>query len=96
MRARRRGRGDAATLARAYSELLSPLLTLTADSQEMGLRLFESTERVGAFDAVLAAAAMTSGATALVSVDAAFAEIPQLGHTVPDAPGIRRLLADST
>ena len=37
---------------------------------------FETSERLGAFDAVLAASAMAHGATALVSADAAFAGVP--------------------
>jgi hypothetical protein len=69
---------DAAALARDYVELLSPLLPITAESLGAGLRLFESTERLGAFDAVLAATATASGATALVCADSAFAEVPAL------------------
>ncbi|MDQ6606622.1 MAG: type II toxin-antitoxin system VapC family toxin [Actinomycetota bacterium] len=95
VRARRRGRADAAALARDYGELLSPLLPITADSLRDGLRLFESTERLGAFDAVLAAATTTSGASALVSVDREFAAITALNHVIPDSDGIQRLLANS-
>jgi predicted nucleic acid-binding protein len=92
VRARRRGRADAAALARDYSELLAPLLPITAESLSAGLRLFESTERLGTFDAVLAAAATTSGATALVSVDTAFSEVTALRHVIPDSHGVDLLL----
>ena len=93
VRARRCGRADAAALARDYGELLSPLLPITAESLSAGLRLFETTERLGAFDAVLAAAATASGATALVSVDTDFAEVAALSHVIPDSHGVELLLA---
>jgi PIN domain len=92
--ARRRGRADAASLARDYGELLSPLLLITTDSLIDGLRLFESAERLGAFDAVLGAAAIASGASAFVSVDTAFAEVATLTHVIPDAEGVELLLAN--
>lgn len=95
VRARRRGRADAAALAQDYGELLSPLLPITAESLRAGLRLFESSQRLGAFDAVLAAAATASGATALVSVDTAFAEVAALSHLTPDIHAVELLLADA-
>jgi uncharacterized protein len=95
VRARRRTRADAAALARDYGELLAPLLAITAESLAAGLRLFESTEHLGAFDAVLAAAAMDSGATALVSVDTQFAEVAALTHVIPDSHGVDLLLANA-
>jgi hypothetical protein len=94
VRARRRGREDAAALARDYAELLAPLLPITADSLSAGLRLFEAAERLGAFDAVLAAASLVAEAAAVVSVDAAFAEVSDLRHVIPDAQGVELLLAD--
>jgi len=94
VRARRRGRADAAALARDYVELLSPLLAITAESLSVGLRLFESTEHLGAFDAVLAATAAVSGATRLVSVDTGFARVAALSHVIPDAHGVELLLAN--
>ena len=93
VRARRRGRADAAALGRDYAELLSPLLTITAAHLKSGLSLFEQLTGVGAFDAVLAAAASDVGANALVSADRAFGEVPGLAHVVPDAPGIGVLLS---
>jgi uncharacterized protein len=92
VRARRRDRTDAATLGRDYIELLSPLLTVTAEHLRRGMSLFEQAQRLGAFDAVLAAAAMDGGASALISADTAFAEIPDLTHVVPDSAGVIALL----
>jgi predicted nucleic acid-binding protein len=92
VRARRRDREDAAGLGRDYAELLSPLLPVDRDSLREGLALFEQVKSVGAFDAVLAAAAISAGADALVSADGGFAEVPGLTHVSPDAAGIATLL----
>jgi predicted nucleic acid-binding protein len=92
VRARRRGREDAATLGCDYAELLSPLLAIEEDHLRRGLALFERVEDLGAFDAVLAAAAIGAGATALVSADRGFAEVPSLPHVAPDAAGVSGLL----
>jgi predicted nucleic acid-binding protein len=92
VRAQRRDRTDAAALGNDYADLLSPLLIPTDAHLRAGLALFERSERLGAFDAVLAACAMGSGASALVSADAAFAAVPGLSHVVPDATGIAALL----
>jgi len=72
VRARRRDRSDAAALGRAYATLLSPLHQPTEDDLENGLRLFEREERLGPFDAVLAASAISAKADALISADTAF------------------------
>lgn len=93
VRARRRERADAGALGRDYADLLSPLLTITGRDLRLGLSLFEQMERLGAFDAVLAATAASAGATALVSADTAFADIPDLPHVVPDAAGVAILLS---
>lgn len=93
VRARRRDREDAAALGRDYAELLSPLLEVDRDCFVTGLKIFEGTESVGAFDAVLAAAAAAAGATALVSADGGFADVPNLSHVFPDAAGVASLLA---
>lgn len=95
VRARRRERSDAAALGRDYAELLSPLLTITPDYLLRGLTLFETTPRLGAFDAVLAAAAAKAGAAALVSADTAFADLSDIAHVIPDAAGIASLLGKS-
>lgn len=94
VRARRRGRADAAALGRDYAELLAPLLTVAGSELRAGLSLFESAERLGAFDAVLAATAIRVGADALVSADRAFGTVPGLDHVVPDADGVVGLLPD--
>ena len=93
VRAQRRERSDAVALGNDYAELLTPLLTTTGEHLRRGLSLFERIERPGAFDAVLAATALDSGATALVSADAAFASIPGLTHIIPDQAGVAKLLA---
>jgi len=95
VRARRRERSDAAALGRDYAELLSPLLTITGENLQRGLTLFETSPRLGAFDAVLAAAAAKAGAAALVSADTAFADLSDISHVIPDAAGIASLLAKS-
>lgn len=72
VRARRRDRADAAALGRAYATLLSPLLQPGEDDLRAGLRLFERDESLGAFDAVLATAALRARADGLVSADRSF------------------------
>lgn len=94
VRARRRGRADASALGRDYAELLAPLLSVERGHLAQGLDLFEQAERLGAFDAVLAAAAAGSGAAAVVSADAAFAEADLITHVVPDEAGIATLLGE--
>ena len=74
VRARRRSRPDAAELGRRYTTLLSPLLVLDSGALDGGLALFESSDGLGAFDAVLIAAAHRAGVTAIVSADRGFAE----------------------
>ncbi|HLX48795.1 MAG TPA: PIN domain-containing protein [Streptosporangiaceae bacterium] len=92
VRARRRDRKDAALLASDYIELLSPLLIVEENDLREGLRLFGETTGIGAFDAILAAAAHAAGAGALVSADAGFSAIAYIPHVIPDADGIRGLL----
>jgi predicted nucleic acid-binding protein len=50
---------------------------------------------LGPFDAVLAAAAESAGAVALVSADPGFAELGTLRHVVPDASGVKSLLPEA-
>ena len=92
VRAWRRDREDAAGLGRDYAELLSPLLSVDRDNLREGLALFERVDSLGAFDAVLAAAAISAGAAALVSADSGFANVPNLPHISPDAAGVATLL----
>jgi hypothetical protein len=92
VRARRRDRADAASLGRDYTELLSPLLVIGGEGLREGLGLFERTPSLGAFDAVLAAAATSAGATAMVSADSGFGDVPGLPHVIPDVRGVATLL----
>jgi len=94
VRARRRSRADAAAIGRDYAELLSPLLEVTRDDFREGLDLFERSERLGAFDAVLAAAAAQSGASAVVSTDADFDDLAEICHVIPDAAGVASLVGN--
>jgi len=93
VRARRLDRNDAAQLASDYTRLLGPLLLVTEQHLRSGLDLWKRHSALGCFDAVMAAAAMSSGAT-LVSADKAFGRIRGLTHRMPDARGVARLLAD--
>ena len=92
VRARRRDRADAVALTRSWLELLSPLLPIDREHLLRGLGLFESHARLGAFDAILAAATLDAGGAALVSADRAFAGIHALHHVFPDDAGVARLL----
>jgi predicted nucleic acid-binding protein len=91
VRARRIGRVDAVALAGDYADLFSPLLVPEEADLREGLRLFESLPRLGAFDAILASAARSADAAALVSADAAFSTVPRLAHVLPDEDGVRHL-----
>jgi uncharacterized protein len=93
VRARRRDREEAAALGRDYAELLSPLLAVTHEDLVRGLAWYEAVERLGAFDAVLAAAAAGAGARAVVSADAAFGELGEIEHVVPDRAGVAGMLS---
>ena len=92
VRARRRPRADAVTLARSFATAFAPLLLPTPDDLVYGLALFEDHEDLGCFDAVLAAAAVASSADALVSADPAFSRVPALNHVDPAAPELATLL----
>ena len=92
VRARRCDRSEAGELGRDYASLLAPLLTPREQDLHDGLVLFEREPGLGAFDAVLAAAGLGAGVTALVSADSAFAAVPGLTHVVPDAPGVAALI----
>lgn len=91
VRARRRDREDAARRTRDYLDLLAPLLTVGERDLSEGLRLYERSERLGAFDAVLAAAARGVNAAGLVSADTAFGDA-DVAHVVPDTDGVAALL----
>lgn len=92
VRAQRRARSDAVALGGDYADLLAPLLTVEHEHLRRGLSLFERHQQLGAFDAVLAAAALDTDVSALVSADSAFAHVSNLPHVVPDETGVERLL----
>ena len=92
VRARRRGRGDAAARGRELLRLLGPLLAPGEADLAMALGLFEQHEKLGMFDAVLAATTMLSGADALVSADQAFADVRGLTHLDPASHELRQLI----
>ena len=92
VRARRRSKKEAAELGLAYADLLSPLLPVTSADLARGLKLYAGLDRLRAFDAVLAAAALTADAQALVSADRAFATVEGLVCVVPDVKSVARLL----
>ena len=92
IRARRRGRSDAAALGREYADLLGPLTPVSASDLRTGLALFESIDGLGAFGAVLAAATRSANVGTLVSADRAFAQVSGIDHVFPDASGVATLL----
>ncbi|HUP32534.1 MAG TPA: type II toxin-antitoxin system VapC family toxin [Gaiellaceae bacterium] len=93
VRARRRGRSDAVRVGRAYAELLGPLVAVERGALEQGLRLFERLPALGAFDSVLAAAALESRASGLVSADRAFASVPRLRFVEIGSPALHELIS---
>jgi len=93
VRARRRGRSDARRLARSFAQLLAPLLAFGDGDLDLGLRLFERHEQLGAFDAFLAAAALRHDASTVVSADSGFSAVRELEHVEPTEEAIERLLA---
>lgn len=93
VRARRRGRAEAAERGAELAVLLAPLLRPDADDLRSGLELFGSNEGIGAFDAVLAATAMGDRRVeGLVSADTAFASVAGLVHIDPAAPDFLAVL----
>ncbi|MFT4214641.1 MAG: type II toxin-antitoxin system VapC family toxin [Microbacterium sp.] len=86
VRARRRGRDDAAMLTERYATLLAPLVVVEADDLVLGMRDFRDHEAIGAFDAVLAAVVQRrEHVTALVSADRGFATVARLPWLDPGA-----------
>jgi predicted nucleic acid-binding protein len=91
VRARRRPRLDAVTLARHYMAAL-PLLVTRAEDLDLGLTLFERYGALGPFDAVLAAVTLNHRAEALVSANQAFGGVPNLPWVDPATPNLDRLI----
>lgn len=92
VRSRRRSVAEAVESAHEYVEMLSPLLVSEPVDLDRGLSIFESIDGLGAFDSVLAAAAIRSGSAALVSGDRAFGRVPGMDHVFPDRVGIATIL----
>lgn len=77
VRARLRGRADAADRARELIALFAPLVRPDHHDLERGLALFAADERLGAFDAVLAAVAIRDERIrAIASADRVFDDVP--------------------
>ena len=92
VRARRRGRSDAAERGRELLRLLGPLVAPGEPELAVALQLFARFEGLGMFDAVLAATAIAAGAEGLVSADRAFAEVRELTYLDLAGPDVRRLI----
>ena len=93
VRARRVPRAEAVARARDFAQALSPLLPVDEEALDRGLDLFARHERLGSFDAVLAATALVNDAEALVSADTAFAAVSRLKHVAPGTAEFQRLFA---
>jgi predicted nucleic acid-binding protein len=91
VRARRRPRADAVTLARQYATAFALIVTQPEDL-DLGLTLFAAHPALGAFDSVLAAVALNRHAEALISADAAFGAVPGLVWVDPATAALDRLL----
>jgi uncharacterized protein len=92
VRTRRESRSDAAKAGRDFAELLSPLLLVREETVDGALRIFEQHDSLSAFDAFLAASAISASATALVSADRSFSGVPRLRHVVPGTNEFDRLI----
>jgi len=77
VRARRRDRDDARAQAERFGALLAPLTVVHAREVLEGLRMWSLVPALGAFDAVVAAVAMSHGWT-VVSSDQGFGSITGL------------------
>lgn len=85
VRARRRGRADAVVLAQDLATLLTPLTTVTADDLRRGLAVFERTDRLGCFDAVLVALARRLDAPIVSADRVLLAALGELASGLDDA-----------
>jgi uncharacterized protein len=92
VRARRRPRSDAVALARDFAALLSPLQRVEESDLDLGLRIFERSDQLGSFDAVLAAVAINRDAEALISSDRGFRGVRRLRHVDIGGPELDELL----
>jgi uncharacterized protein len=92
VRARRRPRSDAVALARDFAALLSPLQRVEESDVDLGLRIFERSDQLGSFDAILAAVAINREAEALVSSDRGFRGVRRLPYVDIGGPELDELL----
>ncbi|WP_026876050.1 type II toxin-antitoxin system VapC family toxin [Jiangella gansuensis] len=92
VRARRRGREDAASLALDVVDTFSPLLRVDENDLRTGIAIYRSSGRLGSFEAILAATAVNAGADGLVSADKAFGDVAGLRHVVPDIDAVQALI----
>lgn len=76
--ARRHGRQSAVDRARDFLQLLSPLTVVVEDDMRRALEVFLTHDRVGSFDAVLAAVALERQELELITADRAFEDIVAL------------------
>lgn len=87
VRARRRGRADAARLAGSYATLLGPLQVVDQDDLAAGLDLYANSTVLGAFDSILSVVARRRPhITAIASADRAFGEVVGLSYLDPADP----------
>lgn len=92
VRSRRRPRADAVGLGWSYLTLLRPLLQVPDEAVEQALGMLGGDGALGAFDAILAAAALSGGCRAVVTADRAFAVLDDLRVVFPDESGVTSLL----
>ena len=78
VRSRRRTRIDAVNFARAFAEVLAPLVEVNADDVHLGMELYLEHSKLGAFDAMLAGVAANRSDVELVSPDRAFQDVDGL------------------
>ncbi|GEL17766.1 type II toxin-antitoxin system VapC family toxin [Pseudonocardia asaccharolytica] len=93
VRSRRRPRSEAVSLGRSYLTLLRPLLDVPDAAVDDALSLLGEHASLGAFDAVLAAAALRAGCRAVVTADRAFTQVDDLPVVFPDQAGVATLLS---
>jgi predicted nucleic acid-binding protein len=95
VRTRLGDRRSAVELGRRYSRLFAPLLVVGGQEHELGLTLYDRHRNLGAFDALLAATAITADADAFVSADRAFSQIRRLRHVDPATPALNELISSA-
>jgi predicted nucleic acid-binding protein len=73
--------------------MTSPTFMRVEESDlDLGLRIFERSDQLGSFDAVLAAVAINRDAEALISTDRGFRGVRRLRHVDMGGPELDELL----